>query len=447
MSALARDRCLDHYVADFARIADVLPGAQVPWLNQVRSGALARFAQTGFPTTRDEDWKYTSVAALERKNFASLATDDASDVAVAAWVTNLAFDSQAGHLLVFINGRYSAALSLPGQLPFGVTLQSLAGMLDHTPDVLEPYLCDTHRQTAFGALNTALMMDGACLRVQRDTMVEAPIHLLFLATRAHAAIYPRNLIVAERGAQATVIEHYAGIDGVEYFTNAVTQVFTADKASIEHYKLQQEATQAFHVAGIHAMQSRDSHLASHSISLGAALARNDITTAFDAPGCGATLNGLYLANGRQHVDHHTRIDHHQPNGSSREYYRGVLDGAARAVFNGKVIVHPGAQKTDAHQANHNLLLSRDAEIDTKPELEIYADDVKCTHGATVGQLDDEQLFYLRSRGVEETMARSLLVHAFAHDVIERIRIAPLRARLEQILFARLPQGERIRELT
>lgn len=443
MSTLARDR----YLADFARVAHALPGARVPWLNQARSSALERFAQTGLPTTRDEDWKYTSLTALERKNFVAMADAGASDVAATAWVTNLALDSHAGHLLVFLNGHYSAALSLPGPLPAGVSLQSLSSMLDHAPDTLEPYLCDTHRQTAFGALNTALMTDGAYLRVQRGTVLEAPIHLLFLATQAHAAIYPRNLIVAERGAQATVIEHYAGVDGAEYFTNAVTQIFTSDHASIEHYKLQQEATSALHIAGIHAMQSRDSRLASHSISLGAALARNDITTAFDAPGCGVTLNGLYLASGRQHVDHHTRVDHNEPNGSSREYYRGVLDGAARAVFNGKVIVHPGAQKTDAHQANHNLLLSRDAEVDTKPELQIYADDVKCTHGATVGQLDDAQLFYLRSRGIEETMARSLLVHAFAHDVIERIRVASLRTRLEQILLARLPQGERIRELT
>ncbi|HJW56470.1 MAG TPA: Fe-S cluster assembly protein SufD [Burkholderiaceae bacterium] len=440
----------DHYLADFARIASALPGAQLPWLNRIRSSALERFAQTGFPTTRDEDWKYTSVAALERKNFSAISGSSAGETTIASLVTGLTLENQVthpGHLLVFHNGFYSAALSSPSRLPAGVTLCSLAGALEHAPAALESYLSDTHGQTPFGALNTALMADGAYLHVPRGTVIEEPIHLLFLSTQQHAAIYPRNVLVAEPGAQATVIEHYAGIEGAEYFTNAVTQIFTADNAHIEHYKLQQETPRAFHIAGIHALQDRESHLASHSISLGAALARNDITTAFRAPGCDVTLNGLYLANGRQHVDHHTRVDHGQPNGSSREYYRGVLDGAARAVFNGKVIVHPGAQKTDAHQANHNLLLSRDAEVDTKPELEIYADDVKCTHGATIGQLDEEQLFYLRSRGVEEAMARSLLVHAFAHDVIERIRVISLRTRLEQILFTRLPQGERIRELS
>ncbi|HEX2530859.1 MAG TPA: Fe-S cluster assembly protein SufD [Burkholderiaceae bacterium] len=445
MTTQAKDR----YLADFARVAATLPGANLPWLSKVRSSALERFAQTGFPTTRDEDWKYTSVAALEGKNFA-VPGDKAADTAAAAMVPELALDrevSQNGHLLVFHNGQFSAALSAIGKLPAGATLQSLADALAQTPDALEPYLSDTQGLTPFGTLNTALMADGAYLRLQRGTVVEQPIHLLFISTQSQAAIYPRNVLVAEDGAQATVIEHYAGVDGAEYFTNAVTQIFTADNASIEHYKLQQEASQAFHVAGIHAMQNRDSRFASHSISLGASLARNDITTAFRATGCDVTFNGLYLVGGRQHVDHHTRIDHSQPNGSSHEYYRGVLDGAARAVFNGKVVVHADAQKTDAHQANHNLLLSRNAEVDTKPELEIYANDVKCTHGATVGQIDAEQLFYLQSRGIDEKAARSLLVHAFAHDVIERIRVTALRARLEQILLERLPQGDLIRELS
>jgi Fe-S cluster assembly protein SufD len=441
MNTAARER----YLAEFTRVSAALPGAQLPWLSQIRGNALERFAQTGFPTTRDEDWKYTSLATLERKSFSVMADSGASDTTVAEWVTNLILDGHLQHLLVFHNGYYSAALSTLGRLPDGATIQSLAGALDHTPEALEPYLCDTHRQTVFGALNTAMMADGAYLHLRRATIVEEPIHLLFLATQSHTAIYPRNLIVAEPGSQATVIEHYAGIDGAEYFTNAVTQIFTSDGAAIDHYKLQQEAIEAFHVAGIHAMQDRNSHLASHSIALGASLARNDITTAFDAIGCDAMFNGLYLVRGRQHVDHHTRIDHNQANGTSREYYRGVLDGAARAVFNGKVVVHPGAQKTNAHQANHNLLLSAEAEVDTKPELEIYADDVRCTHGATVGQLDEMQLFYLRSRGFDEAMARGILVHAFAHEIIERIRVASLRSRLEQILLTRLPQGDRIRE--
>ncbi len=434
-------------LADFPRVAATLPGARVPWLVQARNTALERFAEVGFPVPQDEEWKYTSVAAIEKHGFLAVPRQESHDKTAAALVDELALNGDAGHLLVFLNGRHSPALSAPGRLPAGATLSSIAAELDKAPEALEPYLLSDDRQTIFGALNTAFMADGAYLHLSRGTVVEHPIHLLFITTRPGAAITPRNLIVAEEGAQATVIEHYAGTDGAVYFTNVVTQIFAAANAGIEHYKLQQEAMQAFHIAGIHARQARDSRLMSHSITLGAALTRNDINTAFAAPGCDATLDGLYLVGGRQHVDNHTCIDHLQPNGTSREFYRGVLDGRSRAVFNGKVIVHPGAQKTNAQQANHNLLLTREAEIDTKPQLEIHADDVKCTHGATIGQIDENQLFYLRARGVEETMARSVLVHAFAHDLIERIRVTALRTRLEQILFARLPQGERIRELS
>lgn len=444
MNTVARDQTL----ADFARIATRLPGARLPWLNRIRQSALERFARDGFPTIRDEEWKYTSLSGFEQHSFIAL-PDAGSLDRVAALASELRLNDGAGHLLVFNNGRHVPALSAPGKLPAGATLTSLAQALEQTPEALQPYLGNDTQQTVFGALNTAFMADGVYLHLARNTMLEQPVHLLFITTASGAAIAPRNLIVAEAGAQATVIEHYAGPDGAAYFTNAVTQIFCAEHAAIEHYKLQQEAAQAFHIAGIHALQQRGSRTASHSITLGAALARNDITTAFAAPGCETTFNGLYLVGGRQHVDNHTRIDHLAPNGTSREYYRGVLEGRARAVFNGKVIVAPGAQKTDAYQANHNLLLSRDAEVDSKPQLEIHADDVKCAHGATIGQIDDAQLFYLRSRGIDETIARSLLVHAFAHDVIERIRVASLRTRLEQILLARLQQGlgDRIKELS
>jgi Fe-S cluster assembly protein SufD len=433
-----------HYLDDFARVAVALPGAGVPWLAQLRKTALDNFAERGFPTKHDEEWKYTSVAAFERQAFAAPIAG-AIDARAASVVARFALDGDGGPLLVFHNGRYAPELSAPGALPAGVTLASLADTLNRTPEKLEAYLADSGRNTAFGALNTAFMADGAYLHLKRGEVLDAPVHLLFVSTDAGGAHHARNVIVAEEGAQATVIEHYAGIDGAMYFTNVVTDVFAADNAQIVHYKLQQEAESAFHVAGIHAVQQRDSRFESHSFSLGAALARNDISAAFDATGCEAILNGLYLAGGQQHVDNHTRIDHRNPHGTSREYYRGVLDGQAHAVFNGKVIVRPGAQKTNASQTNHNLLLSRDAEIDTKPELEIYADDVKCNHGATVGQLDETQLFYLRSRGIDAAVARNLLVHAFAHDVIERIRVASLRARLEQILLARLPQADRLGE--
>jgi len=426
-----------HYLADFERVAGILPGARLPWLARMRTRALEAFAERGFPTRRDEEWKYTSLAAFEKHAFRA-APQAGFDAEAAAMISSFMPEKDAGRLLVFVNGRHVPALSSIARLPEGVVLESLAGMLESMPHALEPYLADA--DSAFGALNTAFMADGAYLHLRRGAALEEALHLLFIATEAGSAIHARNLIVAEEGAQASVIEHYVGLEGRTYFTNAVTRIFAAPNAHVEHHKLQQEAGDAFHVAGIHAIQQRDSRLASHSFTLGGALTRNDIGTAFDASGCEAVLNGLYLAGGHQHVDNHTYIDHRQPHGTSRENYRGVLDGEAHAVFNGKVIVRPGAQKTDAHQINRNLLLSRDAEIDTKPQLEIFADDVKCNHGATVGRLDEGQLFYLRSRGIEEAAARNLLVHAFARDVIERVRIASLRTRLEQILPTRLKEA-------
>jgi Fe-S cluster assembly protein SufD len=450
MNADARNHAVhhavDHYLAEFARIADALPGARAPWLARLRARALDEFAQQGFPTRHDEEWKYTSLAAFEQQAFFA-APDKRPDASAAARVKRFALEHDAAHLLVFCDGHHAPALSSPGRLPAGVTLGSLAQALNSDPEALGPYLASADKQAAFGALNTALMADGAYLHLGRGTVLEAPVHLLFMSTGAGVASHLRNLIVAEAGAQASVIEHYLGQDGMPYFTNAVTRIFAAGNAAIEHHKLQQEASSAFHVAAMHATQQRDSRLVSHSFTLGAGLARNDITTVFDGSGCAATLNGLYLVGGRQHVDNHTRIDHRQPHGTSHENYRGVLDGQSHAVFNGKVIVHPGAQKTNAYQANHNLLLSVDAEIDTKPQLEIYADDVKCSHGATVGQIDEAQLFYLRARGIGQGAARNLLVHAFAHDVIEAIRVASLRTRLEQILQERLAQGERPKELS
>jgi Fe-S cluster assembly protein SufD len=433
---------VDRFVADFARHADTLPGAQVAWLARLREDALAHFVERGFPTTRDEDWKYTSVAPIAKRAFTLaprgiLARLDASA---------LGMDEDAPHRLVFVDGRFAPHLSRVGPLPDGVVLESFADTLQRSADALEPWLVADAHQTIFASLNAAFMSDGVHLRLPRASVLAEPIHAVFVSTATDAAVHVRNVIVVEDGAQATIVEHYVGVDDATSLTNAVTQAFVGSNGTLAHYRLQQEASGALHVGALHALQQRDSRFASHSISLGAALARTDITTRFAAEGCEAELNGLFVAGGRQHVDHHTRIDHAQPHGTSREYYKGVLDGAARGVFNGKVVVHPGAQRTDAHLASHNLLLSKTAEIDTKPELTIDADDVKCAHGASVGQLDPDQLFYLRARGLDAPFARALLTYAFAHDVIERVRIASLRSAVERVLFARLPEGERIREL-
>ena len=432
------------FVADFERAEPALPGAATPWLARLRRDALARFAGTGVPTRRDEEWKYTSLSLLDKERFTSLVNGTERNV-TRDEVDAIAIEGLGAHLVVFVDGCYAPALSRVGSLPAGATLAPLARLLAEPPGSLQPLLAPVPNATVFAQLNTAFMSDGLYLHLARGTVVEAPIHLVFIATAAGRAVHPRNIVLAAPGARATIIEHYAGGDGA-YFTNALTQIVAADGASVEHFKLQQEGADALHIGGIHAAQARASRFASRSIALGGALARTDITTSFDAEGCEATFDGLYILDGRQHVDHHTRIDHAKPNGTSRELYRGVLDGGSRAVFNGKVVVHAGAFGSDARQANHNLLLSRDAEVDTKPQLEIYAHDVKCTHGATVGQLDAAQLFYLRSRGIDEPAARALLTHAFAREVIERIRLAPLRERLGRWLFARLPQGAPTPEL-
>jgi Fe-S cluster assembly protein SufD len=432
----------DLYRAQFAQLEPRLVGARLPWLRHTRAVAFERFAELGFPTLRDEDWKYTSVATLEKRTFKfvpesfnGVSTDQVGELALAA-----------SHLLVFVNGRHAPGLSRLGRLPRGAEVGSLAVAVADHPDRFEALLTRDAEApvNGFTALNAAFWADGAHIDLAAGCALDEPIHLLFITTDADLAVQPRNIIRAGAGSRVEVIEHYVGADNAAYFTNAVTQIQADAGATVVHTKLQQESLHGQHVADIRAEQGQGSRFTSQSFALGGLLSRNDIGTRLDAPGCEATLIGLYMAGGRQHMDHHTRIDHLQPRGTSREFYKGVLDGAARAVFNGRVIVHADAQKTDAQQSNRNLLLSDDAEVDTKPQLEIYADDVKCSHGATVGQLDAEQIYYLRSRGMDDASARALLTFAFAEDVASRVSCVPLRSRLEQLLRGRLP--EQVKEL-
>ncbi|MGH8738087.1 MAG: Fe-S cluster assembly protein SufD [Burkholderiales bacterium] len=440
MPAQARDR----FVADFGRRSGTLPGSGTPWVERMRRLALDQFAARGFPSVREEEWKYTNVEPIARHRFEA-PTRPAAGV-TPGQVAALAFGGDGSeHLLVFVDGFFVPSLSRAGALPRGAVVASLAQMLAREPERVEPFLAGGAAATPFAALNAAFAAEGAFIHVPCGAAIDAPIHLLYLNTSADAVTHPRTIVVAEQGASATVLEQHSGPDRTTYFSNAVTQVALGANASLEHYKLQQEGDAAFHVAAIQVRQQRDSRYSSHSLALGGVLARTDIGVGLDDAGCECTLNGLYVAGGSQLLDHHTRIEHAHPRGTSREFYRGILDGRARGVFAGRVIVHKGAQKTDAHLANHNLLLSREAEVDTKPQLEIYADDVKCGHGTTVGQLDDNMLFYLRSRGIPQDLAKALLTYAFAHDVIGRIRLAPLRARMEDMLIARLPEGRLIRE--
>jgi len=346
----------------------------------------------------------------------------------------------ADHQLVFVDGRFAPSLTASARLPSGIEVMSLAEAIGRFPDRVEPWLGRSAgpERNGFAALNAAFLRDGVFIRLARGTELEAPVHLLFLTSGApDSVVYVRNLIVAEAGSRASVIESYAALADAIGLTNSVTEIVLEPGAQLEHYRLGREAAAAYHVGSTDVHLARDSRYTSHSIALGGRIVRHELYASLDAEGAECTLNGLYVTHGRQHVDNHTRIDHHKPRGMSREWYKGVLDGQSRAVFSGRVVVHPQAQHTDAEQANHNLLLSENAEADSRPQLEIYADDVKCAHGATVGNLDPDALFYLRSRGLDDAHARSLLVYAFAGDVLKRIRLAPLRAHLEQQLTERL----------
>lgn len=429
------------YLAALAAQAP-LPARAPAWLHDLRRGALARFAEVGFPTTRDEAWRYTDVTPIARAAFRP--APDTIDAFDPAQLAGLELDALPAHRLVFVNGHYAAALSAPGALPPGAVVASLADALTSHPHALAPYLGRLLPRAAhgFAALNTAALGDGVYIGLGRGARLAAPIHLLYLITDAAASTFaqPRNLVVAEDGAAGVLIEHYVALGDAEYFTNALTEVALGANAALEHYRVQEESRHAYHVNGLHVRIGRDARYTGHAVDLGGRLVRNDVTGVLDAEGAACTLNGLYAIGGRSHVDNHTHIDHAKPHGTSREFYKGVLDERARAVFRGRVVVHADAQGSDAQQVNNNLLLSRDAEADTQPQLEIYADDVKCSHGATVGSLDEEQLFYLRSRALDAAAARDLLTYAFARDVLGRIGIAPLRRRIERRLAAGLLHG-------
>ena len=427
------------YLAQFEIFAANGAAGSPAWLREIREAAITRFAELGFPTTRQEEWRFTSVAPISETTFAPpLGHGDAGLGLVG--VQPLLGDGTAR--LLFVNGQYVAELSSLAGLPAGVHAGSLAAALQGD----EAHLVQQHlarhapyTDSAFAALNTAFIRDGAFVHVPRGKVLEEPLHLLFFSApgAAPAVSHPRVLLIVDQEARATVVEHYGGPEEATYWTNAVTEVAVGDGARVELVRLQQEAAGAYHVASTHTLQERDSVLQFHPVVLGAALARHDITNVLDGPGAELVLNGLYLLGGGQHADHHTVIDHATPDCQSHEYFNGVLDGAARGVFNGRIIVRPGAQRTDSKQTNHNLVLSEEARADSQPQLEIYADDVKCTHGATLGPLDPKALFYLQSRGLAPGEARALLTYGFAAEIVGRVQHPGLRDALDRLVRARL----------
>jgi Fe-S cluster assembly protein SufD len=429
----------EHYRAEYERRA-AGRSAEPAWLRSARQEALERFQAAGFPTTRQEDWRFTNVAPVARLTFRTAPEGQTRRVA-GPDVAALTLGPAEGPRIVFVDGRYASDLSSPGAAE-GLEVRSLREVIEREPERVQPLLGrDPSAAGPFPALNTALFDDGAFVHVRPGTVVAAPVHVVFLAAGGDgepAASYPRTVVWAGEKSQLTLVESYGGPAGARYLTNAVTDVVAEDGAVVDHYKVQRESTSAYHVGLMTVRQGRGTSFSSHSLALGAALARNDVDQAFTGEGGECVLNGLFMASGSQHLDTHTRIDHAVPHCTSRELYKGVLDGRARGVFVGRVLVRPGARKTDAHQTNKNLLLSREALVDSLPQLEILTDDVKCKHGSTTGQLDPGVLFYLRSRGLGEAEARSLLVYAFASELVGRVKVGALRAGLERYLQLHLP---------
>lgn len=405
------------------------------WRQALRTRALERFMAEGWPTSRLENWRHTSLAVLDQQAFTDIPQNDAQAARSAVALRG----TDAGHWLVFVNGRFVPDASHIGALPAGATVCSVAQAL-HDQRLSDELYGSESLGSSVVALNAALSTDGAYVHLNDGVSLDAPVHCVFVNTGAQALNVPRNIISLQGGAQATVVEHYVGHGDGAGLTAAVTRGHIASRAQLTHVKLQQESEQAWHLGWLDIRQDQGSVFNSHSMSFGAKLARHDITTAFADPHCETLLNGLYYVNGRRHVDHHTTIGHHHPHGISREYYRGILDDNARGVFAGRIHVAPGADKTDAVQRSDSLLLSRLARADARPELEIYADDVKCAHGATVGQMDEDSLFYLRSRGLDQQHARHVLTYAFAAEAIERIADASLRARVIAAIGNLAPQG-------
>ncbi len=416
------------YLAAYAVRRSALGGT--PRVMAMRDVAVERFVQLGFPTTHDENWKYTNLAPFLRTGF-----EPAGRVAsehIAARLAAAPFADLGCPRLVFVNGYLALDLSRFPEKSTGITVRSLNDA-EALGTVAE------FDRNAMVALNTAFWADGAYIEIANGAVVEAPLHLVFVAAAegSPSAAYPRTVIAAGRNSQAQIVETFVSAGDGEVFTNAVTELVAGEGAVLDHYKIQAENERTLHFGMLGVRQGANSQFASHNIAFGSALARNEIAAVLEGEGADSNLNGLYVTTGRQHIDNYTTLDHAQPHTTSHELYKGILDGKSQGVFHGRIIVRPEAQKTDAIQRNKNLLLSEAAVINTKPQLEIYADDVKCTHGATVGQVDQDAVFYLRSRGIGLEQARALLTYAFTADVIARIKIEPIRTSLGDALFRRL----------
>ncbi|MEO6392129.1 MAG: Fe-S cluster assembly protein SufD [Pyrinomonadaceae bacterium] len=433
-----KEKIEDQFVAAF-RVGQMARGAEATWLTRLRESALDRFEQLGLPTVRDEEWKYTSPAQIAKTTYALATAPAIKRDLVEGYFYPEALES----CLVFLNGVFNAEFSSLMGLPDGVVVMNLSTALANETQaaVIREHLARgaDYNANAFNALNTAFAGDGAYVFIPRGVKVSTPLHLLFLTVpeASSVASFPRVLIIGEAQSEATVIESYAGTADGNYLTNAVTEVVLAEGARLSHYKVQNEGAGASHLATTIADLDRDSVYDATTITLGAQLSRHEIAVNLNREGAECWVDGLYIVGDGQHADTHSAIHHTKPHGTSHQLYKGILDGKSHAVFNGKVFVHQDAQQTDAKQTNRNLLLSNTARVDTKPQLEIFADDVKCAHGATVGQLEEEELFYLVSRGLHPELAKNLLTYGFAEEVIAKIKIESIKQQLDEAVLHRL----------
>ncbi|MBI4398323.1 MAG: Fe-S cluster assembly protein SufD [Candidatus Omnitrophica bacterium] len=412
------------------------------WLTALRREAMESFELIGLPTQEEEDWRYTNVQPIFSQEYQpeSARTQDPIDM------NRLELGNYQWHRLVFVNGNFSKELSSLENMPKGVVIQSLAQALQEGAPALEAQIKKSTpaQMNAFGALNLALFQDGAFIHIPEKTKVEIPLHVLFVSHRCGSAHEPvmanvKNIILAGAGSAATIVTSFLSLEDFLYFNNVSTDVFLAPGASVDFYDDQKESIQAFHMASAKVHLEKDARFHSTSVALGASISRNDLHLDLDAEGAVCDLKGIYFATGYQHVDNHLFIDHKKPRGTSKQLYKGILDGHASGAFSGKILIREGAQQTDAEQVNKNLLLSDFAKADTKPQLEIFADDVKATHGAAIGQLNEEEIFYLRSRGMREDNACSLLTFGFASDLVEKITLAPIRWELDRVFWTRLQE--------
>lgn len=428
--------------AQHGRLGMHLPGAGDVAVMALREQALSALEQSGFPSTRDERWRYTDIRSILKSPFQHALDTNIQNEQARLAALSLVDDIPGLETtrIVIANGEFDTAMPA---LPNGVTVQSIATALDQDPSGVAALLDQQSGDASHGFLhaNRAFLGQGVIVRIAPGCVLTSPLELVYTnAGDTALAIQPRTLVVAGANAQAVLLERYLGNDA-GHLTNCVTEVTVNDGAHVEHLRLQQDGMRNFHIGGLFVGVHRDAHYVSHNVNLGARLARVEVTMRLLAPGATGVLNGLYVGSAKQHLDNYTHIEHCKPHGTSRENYKGVLDERARGVFHGRIRVFEGAQKTDAEQSNRNILLSQYAQADSKPQLEIYADDVKCAHGATIGQLDDTALFYLRSRGIDQTTARNLLVFAFADEVVEAISDEAIRAYAQAMLASRLPGGD------